>query len=455
MTQRTGALVLAAGKGTRMHSDKPKVLQTLLGEPLLHCVVAALRPLCGEDVWAVIGHGAEAVRKSFTQDAPRFVEQAQQLGTGHALAAALPALTEAGCTHVLVCNGDSPLVTGALFEDFLRRAEGADAAFASLRLADPADYGRVVRSGGRLRAVVEAGDYDPGVHGPVSGEVNAGIYYFRLDPVRELAGGLSRDNRSGEYYITDCIASSLKAGYETRAVECGDAPELFGINSPAELARSEEFLRARIVRELLLSGVVMHAPELVRIGPRACIRPGAEISGPCEIYGASRVERGARVESHCVLLDTTLEAGAHLRSFSHAQGASLAAGSVAGPFARLRPGAVLEEDARAGNFVEIKQARLRRGAKANHLSYIGDADVGERANVGAGVITCNYDGMNKHGTVIGDHAFVGSNTALVAPVRIGRGSLIGAGSVITHDVPEDELAIARGRQRNLPRKKKG
>ena len=452
MPQRIGALVLAAGKGTRMHSDKPKVLQTLLGETMLRCVLDAVRLLFGENVWAVIGHRAETVRASFAGgDAPRFMDQTERLGTGHAFAAALPALTEAGCTHALVLNGDAPLIGGALLQDFLRRADGADIAFASLRLADPSDYGRVVRKNGRLVGIVEAKDYDSALHGAASGEVNAGVYYFRLDAVRDMR--LSRRNASAEYYITDFVELGLKAGCETRALEYADAPELLGINSPEELARSEELLRGRIVRGALHSGVVMHAPESVRIGPRAVIEPGAELCGPCEIYGASRVERGARIESHCVLHDAHVGQEARVCNFSRLEGARLEAGASVGPFARLRPGAVLEEAARVGNFVEVKQARLGRGAKANHLSYIGDAEVGESANIGAGVITCNYDGVHKHKTVIGAHAFVGSNAALVAPVRLGRGSLVGAGSVITKDVLDEETAIARGRQCNLPRKK--
>jgi bifunctional UDP-N-acetylglucosamine pyrophosphorylase/glucosamine-1-phosphate N-acetyltransferase len=393
------------------------------------------------------------VRDAFAGEALRFVEQTEQLGTGHALVTALPALSEAGCGRVLAINGDMPLISGELAADFLRRAEGADMAFATLRLADPSDYGRVVRRNGRVAAIVEAKEYDPSVHGPASGEVNAGLYLFRTDLARELAPGLSRSEKSGEYYITDFVEAALRAGYETLGLECGDAPELMGVNTAEELARSEECLRGRIVRGLLRSGVVIHAPESVRVGLRARVAPGAELEGPCGIYGASRVERGASVESHCILRDAVLEAGARLRAFSHVEGARLEAGSSAGPFARLRPGAVLEENARAGNFVEMKQARLCRGAKANHLSYLGDAEVGENANVGAGTITCNYDGERKHRTVIGARAFIGSNAALVAPVRVGGDSLVGAGSVITRDVPDGDMAVARGRQRNMPRRK--
>jgi len=454
MAQRMDALVLAAGKGTRMHSDKPKVLQRLLNDPLLRYVLDALRPLFGEDVWVVVGYQAEAVRKLFADGTVRFVDQRKQLGTGHALAEALPALEAAGCERLVVLNGDSPLVTTAILESFLQQAEGADLAFASLRLDNPAAYGRVVRKDGRVRSIVEARDFDPAVHGPVTGEVNAGLYCLHLDLAKELTPAISRENRSGEYYITDLVGLALAGGYEVRGLDCGNDPSLFGINSPLELAQSEAFLREKIVRDLLESGVIMHSPESVRVSQRARIEPGAELTGPCEIYGASLVEQGARIESHCVLLDSSVAAGAVVRSFCHLEGARVGTNCMVGPFARLRPGAVMEDSAHMGNFVELKQACLHKGAKANHLSYIGDADVGERANIGAGTITCNYDGVRKHTTRIGADAFIGSNTALVAPVSVGRGALVGAGSVITQDVPDGEMAIARGRQRNMPRRMK-
>ena len=454
MAQRLGALVLAAGKGTRMPSDKPKVLQRLLHEPLLRYVLDALRPLFGDEVWAVVGHQAEMVRKAFADGNPRFVEQREQLGTGHALMTALPALEAAGCERLLVLNGDSPLVSSVVLKNFVQQAEGAELAFACLRLDDPAGYGRVVRRDGRVLSIVEAKDFDPAVHGPFTGEVNAGMYCLNLEVARKLTPALSRENKGGEYYLTDLVELALAAGHEVRGLDCGSDPGLFGINSPVELAWSEAFLREKIVGELLAGGVIIHAPESVRIGPRARIEPGAELTGPCEIYGASRVAQGARIESHCVLIDSSVESGAVLRSFCHLEGAQVGPDCTVGPFARLRPGAVMEEAAHMGNFVELKQACLRRGAKAGHLAYIGDADVGERANIGAGAITCNYDGARKHKTIIGADALIGSNTALVAPVTVGGGALVGAGSVITRDVPDGEMAIARGRQRNMPRRVK-
>ncbi|MDR3358831.1 MAG: bifunctional UDP-N-acetylglucosamine diphosphorylase/glucosamine-1-phosphate N-acetyltransferase GlmU [Desulfovibrio sp.] len=446
----TAALVLAAGKGTRMHSDRPKVLQTLLGEYMLAYVLAALRPHFAENIWIVAGHQARMLEAAFPGG--RFVLQEEQLGTGHALMLALPALAGAGCRHVLVVNGDAPLLDAETTRDFLEKAGGADLAFATLDLDEPGSYGRVVRAGGNVRAIVEAKDCDPSTL-ELHREVNAGLYLISLPLAETLSPRITGANKSGEYYITDLVALSVAGGYDVRAVQCGRDEGLLGVNSPRELARVEEILRRRVVMRLLERGVLLHAPDMARISPFARVEPGAELTGPCEILGRSEVKRGARVASHCVVRDSVIEEGAELRHFSHLEGARVGAGALVGPFARLRPGAVLEAAARAGNFVEIKNARLGEGAKANHLTYLGDADIGSGANIGAGTITCNYDGRGKHKTSIGEKAFIGSNTALVAPVVVGANSLVGAGSVITRDVPEGEMAIARSRQKNLPRKK--
>lgn len=449
----SAALILAAGKGTRMHSARPKVLQELLGEPMLAYVLAALRPLYTqadgrEAVWAVLGHGAEQVEAAFPNLAA--IRQEQQLGTGHALATALPTLREQGVARVLVVNGDVPLLTTDIVRRFLAEAGDAAIAFASLSLEDAGAYGRVVRKGGDVAAIVEAKDFNPALHGPDTGEVNAGLYLLDVEAVARLLPRIGNNNKSGEYYITDLVALGLADGLCVRGVNCGADESLLGVNSPAELARMEELLRGRIVRRLLASGVTLHAPELVRVGPFAEVAPGAEITGPCEIYGRSQVETGARIESHCVLMHGVVRSGARIRSFSHLERAEAGENTVVGPFARLRPGALLEPESHVGNFVELKNARLGAGAKANHLSYLGDAEIGAGANIGAGTITCNYDGKHKHRTTIGAHAFIGSNTALVAPVEVGDGALVGAGSVITKDVPAGELAVARGRQKNLP-----
>lgn len=447
---KIAAVILAAGKGTRMHSATPKVLHTLLGETMLSCVLHALRPVFGEDVWIVIGHKAECVRAAVPDG--RFVLQEQQLGTGHALMAAMPSLKEAGCTHVLVVNGDVPLLTEAAVRKFMAAAAAADVAFATITLDDAGAYGRVVRREGKVQAIVEAKESANASSGSEPVEVNAGLYMCRLSVVEELLRHVNNANKSGEYYITDVIGLAVSQGLSVHGVCCGQDLALLGVNSPAELAQMEERLRLRIVEALLQQGVLLHRPHWVCVGPLANVEAGAEITGPCEIYGHTLLESGCRVESHCVLKNCHIEAGAEIRSFSHLEEAHVGPGALVGPYARLRPGAVLEAQSHVGNFVELKNTRLGSGAKANHLTYLGDAFIGEGTNIGAGTITCNYDGVRKHPTTIGSGAFIGSNTALVAPVRVGNNALVGAGSVITREVPDDTLGISRARQNNLPRK---
>ena len=446
------ALILAAGKGTRMHSKKPKVLHTILGEPLLGHVAGALRPLFGEAVWAVIGHEADMVRTAFAGRDLRFVEQKEQLGTGHALMVALPELKRAGMKKVLVVNGDTPLITTDTLRDFMFYAEGADVSVATLTLENPGAYGRIVRQNGELRAIVEAKDFDVAVHGEPTGEINAGIYMLNLEAVEILVPKLGNENKSGEYYITDLVGMAVAEGMVVRGLSCGSDPNLLGINNPAELAASEELRRRAIVEERLAAGVAMHGPDMVRMGPYVTVEPGAELFGPCELYGHTHIASDVIIESHCVIRDSRVESGTVVHSFSHMDHAEVGPDCLVGPYARLRPGAVMERGAHMGNFVEMKKARLCEGAKANHLTYLGDAEVGARANIGAGTITCNYDGVNKYKTVIGEHAFIGSNTALVAPVTVGAEALVGAGSVITKDVPDGDLAAARGRQTNVHHK---
>jgi bifunctional UDP-N-acetylglucosamine pyrophosphorylase/glucosamine-1-phosphate N-acetyltransferase len=449
-----GALILAAGKGTRMHSDTPKVLQPLLEEPMLAYVYKALTPIFGDDIWTVVGHRADLVQAAFPERESRFVLQERQLGTGHALAEAWPRLLEAGLSHVLVINGDTPLITQELIRDFLEenlRLE-ADLVFASLVLPEPGAFGRVARKDGKVIGIVEAKDYDSARHGPVSGEINAGLYCLRLAAVGPLLPRLGNDNKSGEFYITDLVGLAVESGLTVEGLTRGDDPRLLGINSPEELVRSEDLLARELVRRHLRAGVVIRQGETVRLGPDVRIAPGADITGPCEIFGKSQIGRGVRIASHCRLHNALVDDGATVHSYCHIQDAHIGPDGIVGPFARLRPGAVLEENAHVGNFVEMKKARLGKGAKANHLTYLGDAEIGAGTNIGAGTITCNYDGKNKHQTTIGKNAFIGSNVALVAPVSVGDGALVGAGSVITKNVEAGELALTRAPQRNLVRR---
>lgn len=463
----TAALLLAAGKGTRMHSDLPKVLHELLGEPMLAYVYDAVDRVCGacgaltDAVWTVIGHKSELVRAAFPSRNPeRWVLQTEQRGTGHALQCAWKQLTEAGVTRLAVINGDTPLIPEEILRSFLdqAQAEDADLAFMTLSLADPGAYGRVVREGGRqdgrVTAIIEAKDYSPSLHGPEPREINAGIYCLNMPAIEPLLWRLTDDNKSGEFYITDLVGLAVSQGLKVSGVNCGANEFLLGVNSPKELMAAEDLLRAKLVDEHLCRHAIIRQRDSVRIGPRVRIAPGASVTGPCELYGATELGPEVRVESHCWIKNSRLSHGCHIHSFSHIEDAQVGPECHVGPYARLRPAAVLEQGARVGNFVEIKKSVLGPGAKANHLTYLGDATVGAGANVGAGTITCNYDGKNKHKTRIGAKAFIGSNSALVAPVTIGENSLVGAGSVVTKDVPDDTMAIGRGRQVNLPRRKK-
>lgn len=444
---RCAALILAAGKGTRMHSARPKVLQSMLGSPILAYVYKALQPIFGNNnIFIVSGHGHEEVEAAMP--GAKFVIQKEQLGTGHALLCAMPVLAD--YDYILVVNGDAPLLQTEILKKFILKADGCDVAFASIVLDDPAAYGRVSRKAGKLAGIVEAKDMKADI--PANNEVNAGIYLLRVKALDGLLPQMGNNNKSGEYYITDLVGLGIARNLDVRAIECGRDESLLGVNSPRELINLEEIMRKTTVEELLESGVIVHNHEQALISPFAQISPGAEIYGPCEIYGSSQIKSGARVYSHTVINATIVGENARINSFSHLDGAIVAEDAIVGPFARLRPEAVIEENAHVGNFVELKKTTLGKGAKANHLAYLGDSEIGENVNIGAGTITCNYDGKHKYRTKIGASAFIGSNTSLVAPVEIGQNALIGAGSVITKDVPGDELGIARAKQKNLPRK---
>lgn len=456
-SSRIGALILAAGKGTRMGTDSPKALQTLLGEPMLAHVAGALTPIFGNNLWAVIGHGAEQVQKVFASPSLpilHFIQQTEQLGTGHALMVSLPALAEQGVERLVVINGDMPLISTDLMQQILTEAGDADLALASIVLPDAGAYGRVLRSSpnGPCIGVVEVKDYDVARHGPETGEVNIGLYVLNLVAIAPLLSRLTTANKSGEYYITDLIALAHAAECTVTAVVCGDNPDLLGVNTPAELARSESRLRAHIVQRHIEAGVVLHQPESLVIGPFVTLEPGAELSGPGHILGTTHIARAAQVGPYCHMRDTHVAAHAVIQPFCHFDAAQVGPRCTIGPYARLRPGAVLEDAAHVGNFVELKKTHLGKGSKANHLTYLGDAEIGEGVNIGAGTITCNYDGKNKHRTTIKDGAFIGSNASLVAPVQIGSNALVGAGSVISKDVPNGTTAVERAPVKQYPRR---
>ncbi len=468
------ALILAAGKGTRMNSYKPKVLNNLLEQPILSHVLRALRPIFGKNVWTVIGHRADEIRAAYAHEDMHFIMQTEQRGTGHALLQALPQLVEKKAAYVLVINGDTPLVSTEVVHRFMEEVQAhvhenkiasTEIGFASILVPYANTYGRVVRLGevggvgeenGDVLAIVEAKDYSEEMYGFPTGEVNAGMYMLYVPTLVKLLPMITNKNKSNEFYITDLIQLARKHGHSVRGILCGNTEEegahLMGVNTLQELIYAEQLLSRSKVKAAIASGVMVHSPECVVLGAEVSLSPGAEIFGPCEIYGKSHVGAGAVVQSHCVLRDAHIDEYAQVLNFSHIQQARVGRKAVVGPFARLRPQTELAEETKVGNFVEIKKATLDKGAKVNHLSYVGDAHVGAGANVGAGTITCNYDGKNKHHTTVGAGAFIGSNTALVAPVTVGDGALVGAGSVVTKNVPEGHLGVARAPLKIIPKK---
>jgi bifunctional UDP-N-acetylglucosamine pyrophosphorylase/glucosamine-1-phosphate N-acetyltransferase len=448
-----GALILAGGKGTRLYSTRPKVLQTILETPLLQYVYLRFNPVFGDRIWTIVGFAHEEIETSFPQYKDRFILQTPQRGTGHALQVAWPTIRESGVKYLVVANGDTPFVPEQALADLVAQGlkDNADIAFLSIVMDDPGSYGRVVRkSDGGVRAIVEARDFEQMDPGDEIHEVNSGIYFLRVEAVDRLLPNLTDDNAQKELYITQLVDLACGMGMRVIAVEQGDGPELFGINTPQELIDAERRLCPAIVTDWIERGVIIRNRSVVRIGPEAELSPGVDITGPCEIYGHSVLGPGTRVHSHCRIENSQLN-GCQVHSFSHIDGTQVGKDCSVGPYARLRPGTVLEQNAKVGNFVELKKSVLGQGSKACHLTYLGDSIIGKEVNIGAGTITCNYDGRNKHTTHIGDGSFIGSNTAVVAPVRIGRGVLVGAGTVVTKDVPDDSLCIARAKQKNLKR----
>ena len=456
MNEKLGYVLLAAGKGTRMHSDSPKVLQTVLGKPLLGYVFDALGHVPPRLVWTVIGFGAEEVRSTFSGRDLQYVLQEEQLGTGHAVTLAWPEVVLSDLSHVCVLNGDTPYVPVQEVESLAAvcAEEGAAMGMLTLELDNPFGYGRVVRSAeGTVLRVVEEKDFDAVEHGGEINEVNSGVYVFDVRQCSELLSKMDQDNAQGEFYLTQMISLCAESGRGIVGMPFGSSGLLRGINSPRELVHFEESMRREIVERFLQAGVILRGADSLVIGPDVEIAPGAEITGPCEIYGRTCIGRGARIASHCWIKDAVL-GSCQVKSFSHIEGARVGDGANIGPFARLRPGTDVGGKARVGNFVEVKNSVLHEGAKAGHLTYLGDSEIGSGANIGAGTITCNYDGVRKHRTEIRANAFIGSNTALVAPVIVGEGALVGAGSVVTKDVPDGALCVARARQANIERKKR-
>ncbi|MEK7918530.1 bifunctional UDP-N-acetylglucosamine diphosphorylase/glucosamine-1-phosphate N-acetyltransferase GlmU [Burkholderia contaminans] len=431
-------VILAAGTGKRMRSALPKVLHPLAGRPLLSHVIDTARTLQPSRLVVVVGHGAEQVQAAVAAPDVQFAVQAEQLGTGHAVRQALPLLDPAQPT--LVLYGDVPLTRASTLQRLVDAAREGRYGILTVTLDDPTGYGRIVRdAAGFVTRIVEQKDASP--EQLKIAEINTGIIVTPTAQLSMWLGALRNENAQGEYYLTDVVELAIEAGFDVVTAQPDEEWETLGVNSKAQLAELERIHQRNIADALLVDGVTLADPA--RIDVRGTLRCGRDVSIDvnCVFEGNVTLADNVTIGANCVIRNASVGAGTRIDAFTHIDGAELGAHTVIGPYARLRPGAQLADEAHVGNFVEVKNAVIGHGSKANHLTYIGDADIGARVNIGAGTITCNYDGANKFRTVIEDDVFVGSDTQLVAPVRVGRGVTIAAGTTIWKDVADGLLAL--------------
>ncbi|PZP35777.1 MAG: UDP-N-acetylglucosamine diphosphorylase/glucosamine-1-phosphate N-acetyltransferase [Roseateles depolymerans] len=444
-------VIMAAGKGTRMKSATPKVLHKLGGRALLSHVLGACEPLAAAARIVITGHGAEQVEAAVASPALSFVRQMPQLGTGHAIQQAVPALQEGeGQGTTLILNGDVPLIQTGTAKALIDACAGGALVLLTVDLADPTGYGRIIRNAddGGVLAIVEHKDATPEQR--LIREGYSGMMAAPTGALKRWVAQLRNDNAQGEYYLTDIVAMAVAEGLPVLGIKAHNETEVLGVNDPLQLAQLERAFQRQQADGLMRAGLRLADPA--RFDLRGTLSHGqdCEIDVNCVFEGQVSLGDDVRIGANCVIRNVKIASGARIHEFTHidgeALGASVGAGALIGPFARLRPGAQLGDEVHIGNFVEVKNSTLARGAKANHLAYLGDATVGERVNYGAGSITANYDGANKHRTTIGNDVHVGSNCVLVAPVTLGDGATIGGGSTITKDVKPGELAVARGKQ---------
>ena len=448
-------VIMAAGKGTRMKSRLPKVLHKLAGRSLLQHVLQTAAGLGANRIIAITGHGAELVEISVSAPNLQFVRQMPQLGTGHAVQQAVPALHDTGCT--LILNGDVPLIQADTARALVKACGGVKLALLTIEVADPSGYGRIVREArdsqepGAVCGIVEHKDATPAQR--AISEIYTGVMAAPTAALKRWLAALKNDNSQGEFYLTDIVAMAVSEGVPVVTAHATSDTEVLGVNSPVQLADLERRFQRRQAEALLESGVRLADPSRFDLRGELVCGQDVEIDVNCVFEGTVELGENVRIGANCVIRNAVIGANVVVHPFTHidgeALGVSVGAGSLIGPFARLRPGAQLGEEVHIGNFVEVKNSTLAKGAKANHLAYLGDATVGERVNFGAGSITANYDGANKHRTVIGADVHVGSNCVLVAPVTLGNGATIGGGSTISKDVPAGLLSVARGRQVSL------
>jgi bifunctional UDP-N-acetylglucosamine pyrophosphorylase/glucosamine-1-phosphate N-acetyltransferase len=456
MTTKLNIVILAAGKGTRMHSSKPKVLHALAGKPLLHHVIDCAKQLSPQKIIVIYGYGGNSVPDSLVGEPVICVEQAEQLGTGHAVQQALPHLDADATTLILL--GDVPMISIESCTELLQQGQGGFALL-TVNKADPTGYGRIVRDAqNKVVAIVEhkdASDEQRQIK-----EVNTGIMAVANAYLSAWLQRLSNNNSQHEYYLTDIVAMAVNENVAVAATVTDDESQVAGVNSKQDLAGLERVYQMRYATQLMQSGATLLDPFRIDVRGELQVGRDVEIDVGCVFSGKVSLGDGVRIGPYCVITDAEIGAGTQIAAYTHIEKARLAANCRIGPYARLRPGTELNDDTHIGNFVELKNAQVDVGSKINHLSYVGDTMVGKQVNIGAGTITCNYDGANKFRTVIGDHAFIGSDSQLVAPVTIGEGATIAAGSTVTKDAPAGELTLSRGRQTTIkgwkrPQKKTG
>ncbi|MGM0481015.1 MAG: bifunctional UDP-N-acetylglucosamine diphosphorylase/glucosamine-1-phosphate N-acetyltransferase GlmU [Pseudomonadota bacterium] len=439
-------VILAAGKGTRMRSNLPKVLHTVANKPMVEHVIDCARALNPSAIDLIYGHGAEQLKQRVTGSDLNWIEQQQQLGTGHAVQQALPHIKDD--EKVLVLYGDVPLLTPDTVKGLLDASADTELGLLTMYLNNPLGYGRIIRDQDQqIQGIVE--QKDANLDQLRIDEVNTGIMVASGDRFKQWLQDLSNDNAQQEYYLTDVVAMAAEQGVEIASAQPKQTSEVEGANNRQQLAALERAYQWRMAEQVMTAGATLIDPA--RFDCRGQLEVGADVVIDVNVVfeGDVQLGHGVVIEPNCVIKDAHIGDGSVVRANSHIEGATLAKNCKVGPFARLRTGSVLAEEAQVGNFVEMKKSRLGKGSKASHLTYLGDTQVGEFANIGAGTITCNYDGANKSVTEIGDKAFIGSNSSLVAPVSIGANATVGAGSVITRPVAEDELAVGRGKQRNI------
>lgn len=438
----TTVIILAAGKGTRMRSNLPKVLQPLAGRPLLGHVIDTAKKLQADHIITIYGHGGTLVQNAFAHEQVQWVEQAEQLGTGHAVKVTLPVLPHEGVS--LILSGDVPCITEQTLQKLLDVSRETQIGLVTLTLADATGYGRIVRENGKIQAIVEHKDASEAQR--QIQEINTGIYCVSNAKLHEWLPKLSNNNAQGEYYLTDIVAMAIADGLEVASVEPELAFEVEGVNDRVQLAALEREFQNFQAKQLMQQGVHLIDPTRFDLRGNLTVGKDVRIDINVIIEGNCELGDGVEIGAGCILKNTKIAAGTKVQPYSVFDQAIVGEAAQIGPFSRLRPGAVLANEVHIGNFVEVKNSQIGLGSKANHFTYLGDAEVGAGSNIGAGTITCNYDGANKFKTIIGDQVFIGSNSSLVAPVTIANGATVGAGSTITRDVAEQCLAVERSKQ---------